>query len=125
MQKRDEKKAMIVLLSLSAMFLVAVCAFSVANTPDISPLFGDTLPMTTYTVSTTTTATGETATALLNLNTATKEELMALPGIGEVLAENILAFRSEHGQFYYVEDLLEVNGIGEKKLEAIRLLVTV
>ena len=61
----------------------------------------------------------------LDLNTATKEELMALPGVGEVLAERILAYRAEHGPFTCVEELGNVSGIGEKKLEALLPEVTV
>ena len=61
----------------------------------------------------------------LDLNTATKEELMALPGVGEVLAERILAYRVEHGPFTCVEELGNVSGIGEKKLEALLPEVTV
>lgn len=53
------------------------------------------------------------------LNTGDVAALDALPGIGEVLAERIVAYREEHGLFVYPEDLLNVKGIGEKKLQAI------
>lgn len=48
----------------------------------------------------------------INLNQATMVELMNLPGIGEVKAQAILQYRKEHGSFQSVEELLQVNGIG-------------
>ena len=63
--------------------------------------------------------------ALVNLNTATAEELETLPGIGEVLAQRILDHRQEHGPFRTVEDLLDVSGIGDQRLEDLRDKVTV
>lgn len=61
----------------------------------------------------------------LDLNTASARELQKLPGIGEGLSAAIVADREENGPFASVEDLLRVPGIGEKRLEAIRDLVTV
>ncbi len=55
----------------------------------------------------------------VDLNHASKRELMALPGVGEVIAERILLYREEHGAFAAVADLLKVKGIGKKKLEHI------
>ena len=56
----------------------------------------------------------------LDLNTATLEELEALPAIGPVRARAILQYREESGPFYTVEQVVEVEGIGEKTLEKIR-----
>ena len=63
--------------------------------------------------------------SLLNINTATAAELETLPGIGEVLAQRIVDYRTEHGPFSSADGLLEVSGIGDKKLEAIESLITV
>lgn len=60
-----------------------------------------------------------------NLNTASRDQLMELPGIGEVLADRIIEYRIEHDGFTSVEELLEVYGIGEKRLEDLRKYVYV
>lgn len=54
--------------------------------------------------------------APVDINSATAEELAELPGIGTVLAERIVDYRTGHGPFETVEDLTKVSGIGEKKL---------
>ena len=60
------------------------------------------------------------ADGLLNINQATKEELMEIDGIGEVLAQRILDFIAVNGPVSDLDELLKVNGIGEKKLEKIK-----
>lgn len=62
---------------------------------------------------------------LLDLNTADAQALEALPGIGPVLAQRIVEFRTRYGPFIQVDDLLKVQGIGPKTLERLRPLVTV
>ncbi|MBI4400215.1 MAG: helix-hairpin-helix domain-containing protein [Nitrospirae bacterium] len=61
----------------------------------------------------------------LDLNRATVEQLQALPGIGEVLAQRIVERRQARGSFRTVDELRDVKGIGAKKLERLRPLVTV
>lgn len=61
----------------------------------------------------------------VDLNTADAAALDTLPGVGPATAQSILAYRQEHGRFTAVDDLLEVRGIGDAKLEQLRLLVTV
>lgn len=61
----------------------------------------------------------------LNINTATKDELTALPGIGDKLAAEIIAFRTQNGLFGATIDIMQVSGIGEKKYAAIQDLICV
>jgi competence protein ComEA len=61
----------------------------------------------------------------INLNTATAEQLEAIPGIGPVLAQRIIEYRQTHGRFQSVDELLEVRGIGSKRLENMRPYVVV
>ena len=63
--------------------------------------------------------------ALVNLNTATSAELEALPGIGPATASAVLDHRDQIGTFGSVDELIDVRGIGEAKLEQLRPLVTV
>ena len=62
---------------------------------------------------------------VLNLNTATFEQLDALPGIGPVLAGRIIEFREKRGGFRRIEELLAIPGISERKWQELRKLVEV
>ena len=64
-------------------------------------------------------------TGMVNLNTASREELMTLPGLGETLAGHIMDYREEHGRFTTVEEIMNVDRIGEGLLERWRDRLTV
>ena len=85
--------------------------------------------MQTYPTSVETTAPALTETAPvvfpIDINQAQLREFQALPGIGEVLAQRILAYREENGPFRAAEELMNVEGIGEKRLEAILDYITI
>lgn len=61
----------------------------------------------------------------ININTATLEELDKLPGVGEATANKIISHREENGQFKTIEDIKNVNGIGDKKFENMKELICV
>jgi competence protein ComEA len=66
-----------------------------------------------------------TALATVNLNSATKDELVALPGIGPAKAQAIIDYRKTHGPFKSVEELKDVKGIGAKRFEKLKPELTV
>jgi competence protein ComEA len=63
--------------------------------------------------------------AKVNINAATAKELQGLPGVGQVTAERIVAYRTEKGKFRSPDDLLKVKGVGKKSLEKIRGLISI
>ena len=61
----------------------------------------------------------------VNINTASKEELDTLPGIGESTANKIISYREEKGNFKSIEEIKEVSGIGDSKYEQIKNLIEI
>lgn len=61
---------------------------------------------------------------LISINTATIQELCSLPGIGEKMAQRIIDYRQNNGSFRELQDLKNINGIGDKKYEKIKEFIT-
>lgn len=113
------KKAQFTLFSATAAFLCIMLGLFIGrNTSGF-------ISVNSGSCTTVTTATGTQNTGKLDLNTATAVQLQMLPGIGQVLADSIITYRDEHGPFSCIEDLKNVPGIGEKRLEAILEYITV
>ncbi len=100
--------------AMAAVLLVAVSVTAVSDRLALTPLITETL---------TTTSTERALT--VNLNTATAEELQQLEGVGEVLSARIIAYREAYGSFRSIEDLLDVQGVGQARLEQWRPYLTV
>ena len=66
----------------------------------------------------------EETSSIISINTATKEELMTLTGIGEKKAEDIIKYREENGEFTSIEDIKNVKGIGDSLFEKIKDYIT-
>ena len=62
---------------------------------------------------------------LVNINTAVKQELMALPKIGPITAERIIRFRDDFGPFQSIDNLAKIKGIGPKTLERLKTRIII
>ena len=60
----------------------------------------------------------------VNINTATEQQLEALPGIGPAIAKRIVTFRTDH-PFKNIEEIMDVKGIGSKLFDKIKALITI
>ena len=72
-----------------------------------------------------TTAEGVTNDGKINLNTASKDQLMTIPGVGESKADSIIAYRQEQGMFQSTEDVMNISGIKEGMYAKIKDYISV
>ncbi len=84
------------------------------------PRPGESVPAAAGGTASDATATSSSAQPVINLNTATKDQLCQITGIGDKKADLILQYRQEHGQFKAVDDLKQVSGFGDKSVDKIR-----
>ena len=115
--------ALCLLLIMGGYFLGRRSVDGVILTTQRAPAFTE--PAAARALPTVPTQATERAAERLDLNRATLEELMELPGIGEVRAQRILDYRAENGPFLQATDLMKVNGIGEGIFAELRDLVYV
>lgn len=110
------KRTDLLLIVAAVVLCVGTCVVAKLTTPPFEPTEVTYQPATTTATTTASTAAAKTA-LRLDLNTASKDDLLKVEGIGEVMADRILAYREQNGGFDTVEELLQVAGVGEKRLE--------
>ena len=121
-----KKPGVIAFLLLCFTFLAFLGGFYLGRNLDTSPIRVSALSNSTASgAGAAEDPTGATAPKLININTATKEELETLPGIGPKLAQRILDYIQEHGPFETMSQLTLVDGIGPEKLNDIMDFATV
>lgn len=116
------KKSVAILLSALAAFLMLISGFFLGrrNVSGVKVSSERTVLVTAEE-----TANRQLPDTRININTATAEQLQQLPQIGEVIAQRIIAYREQHGDFGGVSEIMNVEGIGEGRFEAIKDYITV
>ena len=108
-----------VLFSITLLFIGFLLGFLVGRSHNPEPVLVS-VPAQMQTMPTVSETSEEEIEFPVDLNKATREELIALPGIGEKLTLRIMAYRRERGRFFALEDLLQIEGVTKKTLDKIR-----
>ncbi len=122
-----KKSGIWILAAITLAFVAFTAGFFLGNNYDRSPVQLSTKPFSASAGSTagTTAPTQSTTAGKVNINTAEAEQLQTLPGIGPVLAQRIIDHRMTYGYFNVVEDIANVEGIGQKRMEELKDFITV
>ena len=119
-----KKPAVAILVLMTSIFAAFTAGFFTGRQVNRDPIRVYQLTAPTQPSVSPTDNTDPTEPLMVNINTATVQELEALPGIGPTLAQRIVDYRREHGPFQAPESLIHVKGIGEGTLEDLLDLIT-
>lgn len=114
------KKASLTLLLIASAFICIMTGTLIGRHTTINHFYGEIRPAAVVTDENI----DPSALGKVNINTATLTQLDSLPGIGPVLAQRIIDYRTEHGSFSALEDLLMVAGIGQTRFDEIKDYIT-
>lgn len=125
-----KKPRISILMILTGVFAAFLVGFFAGRNFNRTPVYISSLPVPTTQPQAATQPTAQTdptptEPGIVDINAATADQLEALPGIGPVLAQRIVEYRTQFGNFQTIGDLTNVNGIGLKKLEAILDYITI
>lgn len=116
-----KNKSLLILIALTLSFVTFIAGYIIGITTDRTIIMSDSNTNATHAESTTSVYVD----GMININIASVSDLTQLPGIGETLANNIITYRKDNGPFGSVEELLNVEGIGTKRLTALKDYITV
>ena len=119
------KKGAVILLSICALFLSMTVGIFIGRNLDDEYVAMPQSSAVTVLTDNTQSGIKQTDDFRLDINLASKVQLMELPDIGEITAQKIIDYRETYGPFQSTDDLLNIDGIGQKKLKVIEEYITV
>ncbi len=120
-----KNKAIFILIAITLIFAAYAAGFYTGRNTGNSPVLISTLPQTLPATTLPSHSATQASSGKININTATIEELDTLPKIGPKLAQRIINYRLTNGHFRSIEELTNVEGIGNGILDTIREYITI
>ena len=120
-----ETRHTLILIGVGFLLCAGIICYNVFFSPRIQMIAGDPSLVQQSDTEALKSPDGNRTTGQIDLNMATKKELESLPGVGEVIAQRILDYRNQNGMFETLEELKNVQGIGDKVFEELEPYITI